>query len=92
MICSYFGIAFLLLFMKMEFKITSLLLTPPRFGTDEMFSWLRNFFLKLTEFCLATPRKRYKRYWPENVHIVWQTYDGFKISVNSIIEVTQFLL
>ena len=46
----------------------------------------------LAEFCSETTRKRYKRYWPENVHIVWQTYEGLKISVNSIIEATQSLL
>ena len=31
--------------------------------------------------------------WPENVHIVgWQTYEGLKININSIVEATQFLL
>ena len=48
---------------------------------------------RLAEFCSETPRKFWKRCWPENVCIVGQqTYEGLKISVNSIIEATQFLL
>ena len=51
------------------------------------------FIPRLAEFCSETPRKFWKRCWPENVHIVGrQTYERLKISVNSIIEATQFVL
>ena len=49
----------------------------------------------MAEFCSETPRKSWKRCWPVNVymHMVGrQTYEGLKISVNSVIEATQFLL
>ena len=50
-------------------------------------------FSRLAEFCSETPRKFWKRWWPENVHIIGQqTYQGLKISINSIIEATQFRL
>ena len=48
--------------------------------------------MRLAEFCSATLRKRYKRYWPENAHIVWETYEGLEINANSITEANQFLL
>ena len=52
-----------------------------------------HFFSLMDWFCSETPRKLWKRCWPENVHIVErQTYEGLKISINSIIEATQFLL
>ena len=48
----------------------------------------------MTEFWSETPRTLWKRCWrPENIHIVGQqTYEGLKISINSITETTQFLL
>ena len=72
---------------------------------DQRFSWPPNVFLKFyqdfcselldfcAEFCLEKLRKLWKRSWPENVDIVErQTYEGLKISFNSIIEATQFIL
>ena len=61
------------------------MLASLRFVNDQKFSWLGNIFLKLFQDWL--------RCWPENFHIVErQTYEGLKISVNSIIQATQFLL
>ena len=113
MICSYFGISFLLFFMKIEFTAytssqnSSLLFINglifdilniknnqslefewipmlPRLRSmiddqwstvnDRRFSWLYNSFLKSFQFCLAMPRKLYKRCWPESVNIVANTW------------------
>ena len=100
-ICLYFGIAFLLFFMKIEntfytssqnsmllfingliFGIMNIqnnqslesewipMLRPLRSVNDQSFSWLRNVFPRLAEFCSAMSRKLYKIYWPEDVHIM----------------------
>ena len=100
-ICLYFGIAFLLFFMKIEntfytssqnsmllfingliFGIMNIqnnqslefewipMLRPRRSVNDQSFSWLRNVFPRLAEFCSAMSRKLYKIYWPEDVHIM----------------------
>ena len=104
-ICSYFGITFLLIFMKTEnavykpyqnstllfingliFDIMNIqnkqfpefewkpMLAPLRSVNDRRFSWLRNVFLKSSQDFKKKPRKLYKRCWPENVHIMANTW------------------
>ena len=75
------------------------MLAPLRSVNDQRFSWLRIVFLKLFEDWLNSVQKCQGNFeslsenWPENFHIVgWKTYEGLRISVNSIIEATQFLL
>ena len=68
------------------------MLTPLRSATDQMFSWLRNVFLKSFRDWLNSVQERQGNQGMNSAHIVWQTYEGLKIRVNSIIEATQFLL
>ena len=125
MICSYFGIAFLLFFIKIEnvvykscqnstllfingltFHIMNLqnnqslefewkpMLAPLRSVNDRRFSWLRNVFLKSFQDWLNSVQQcqgNFTKDAGQKMFISWQTYEGFKISVNSIIEATQFL-
>ena len=47
----------------------------------------------MAEFCSETARKFWNTCWPKTIYIVGRkTYEGLKISINSIIETTQFLL
>ena len=83
-ICSYFRIAFLLFFMKIDNTVytsfqNSTLLFIDRLIFDIMniqnkqstqFEWIQMLARLRSEFCSAMPRKHYKRCWPENVHIV----------------------
>ena len=123
MICSYFGIAFLLFFIRIENAVYTFcqnsallfinglifdimytrnnqslesewkpMLASLRSVNDRRFSWLCKVISRLAEFCSEMPRKLWKKCWPENIYIVGrQTYEGLKISVNSIIETAQFL-
>ena len=73
------------------------MLAPLRSVNDQRFSWLRNVFLKLFQDWLNSTQKRqgnFERDAGQKMFISWgwQTYEGFKISVNSIIEATQFSL
>ena len=69
--------------------------TPLRSVTDQMFSWLRNVFLKSFRDWLNSVQQRQGNVIKDvgqKMFISWQTYEGLKKSVNSIIEATQFLL
>ena len=65
---------------------------------DRRFSWLRNVFLKLFQDWLNSVQKRQRNFERDTSQKMFisiagqQTYEGLKISVNSIIEATQFLL
>ena len=124
MICSYFGIAFLLFFMKIEntvytsFQNSTLLfinglifdimniqnnqslefewipmLAPLRSVNDWRFSWLRNVFLKSFQDWLNSVQQcqgNFTKDTGQKMFILGQIYEGLKISINSIIEATQF--
>ena len=74
------------------------MLAPLRTVNDQRFSWLRNVFLKLFQDWLNSVQKSQRNFERDTsqkmfISIVGQqTYEGLKISVNSIIEATQFLL
>ena len=74
------------------------MLAPLRTVNDQRFLWLRNVFLKLFQDWLNSVQKRQRNFERDTsqkmfISIVGQqTYEGLKISVNSIIEATQFLL
>ena len=60
---------------------------------DPRFSWLRNVFLRYFEDWLASVEQRpgnFSRNAKGKMFIFQQTYEGFKITVNSIIEAVQF--
>ena len=62
----------------------------------QMFSWLHNVFLKsfqdwLNSVATATPGN-FTKDPDQKMFFSWQIYEGLKISVNSVIEATQFLL
>ena len=62
---------------------------------DPRFSWLQNFFLQYLEDWLAYIEQSpgsFSRFAKSKVLMTQQTYEGFKITVNSIIEAVQFLL
>ena len=62
---------------------------------DPRFSWLRNVFLQYFEDWLASIEQRpgnFSKTAKNKMFITRETYVGLKISVNSIIEATQFLL
>ena len=69
--------------------------TPLRYVTNQMFSRLRNVFLKSFPDWLNYVQQRQGNVIKDadqEMFISWQTYEGLKKSVNSIIEATQFLL
>lgn len=62
---------------------------------DPRFSWLRNVFLQYFENWLQSIEDRpgnFTQNAKQRMFISWQTYEGIKITVHSIIEATQFLL
>ena len=62
---------------------------------DPRFSWLRNVFLQYFEDWLASIEQRdgnFSKKEKNKMFISLQTYEGLKISVNSIIDSVQFLL
>ena len=71
------------------------MLAPLRSVTDRRFSWLRNIFFKSFQDWLNSVQQRQENFTKDagqKMIISWQTYEGLKITVNSIIEATQFLL
>ena len=64
------------------------MLAPFRSANDQRFSWLRKVFLKTFQDWLNSPQKCAG----QKMFISWQIYEGLKITVNSIIEASQFLL
>ena len=74
------------------------MLSPLRSVNDQRFSWLRDLFLKLCQDWLNSVQKRqgnFERDAGQKIFISivgQQTYEGLKISVNSVIEATQFPL
>ena len=71
------------------------MLAPLRSVNDWRFSWLRNVFLKSFQNWLNSVQQRQRNFSKDadqQMFMSWQTYEGLKISVNSIIEATQFLL
>ena len=79
-------------FLECEWKP---MLTPLRSVTRRSFSWLRNIFLKSFQDWLNSAQQRQGNFTKDSgmkMIISWQTYEGLKLSVNSIIEATQFLL
>ena len=69
------------------------MLAPLRSVNDQRFSWLQNVFLKLFQGWLNSAQKRQDA-GQKNVHINRWAADirMIEISVNLIIEATQFLL
>ena len=68
--------------------------TPLRYVTNQMFSRLRNVFLKSFPDWLNYVQQRQGNVIKDadqEMFISWQTYEGLKKSVNSIIEATQSL-
>ena len=79
-------------FLECEWKP---MLTPLRSVTRRSFSWLRNIFLKSFQDWLNSVQQRQGNFTKDSglkIIISWQTHEGLKLSVNSIIEATQFLL
>ena len=79
---------------SLEFTWTAML-APLRSVTDRRFSWLRNIFFKSFQDWLNSVQQRQENFTKDagqKMIISWQTYEGLKITVNSIIEATQFLL
>ena len=71
------------------------MLAPLRSVNDWRFSWLHNVFLKSFQNWLNSVQQRQRNFSKDadqKMFMSWQTYEGLKISVNSIIEATQFLL
>ena len=71
------------------------MLTPLRSVTNRMISWYQNVFLKSFREWLNSVQQRQGNVIKDvgqKMFISWQTYEGLKKSVNSIIEATQFLL
>ena len=66
-----------------------------RFVNDRRFSWLCSVFLKSFQDWLNSFRQCWgncRKAAGQKIFISWQTYEGLKISLISIIETTQFLL
>ena len=65
------------------------------FVNGSRFSWLRSVFLRYFQDWLNSVEQRQGNFTKDarqKMFISSQTYEGLKITVNSIIEVTQFLL
>ena len=70
-------------------------LAPFKSVNDERFIWLKNIFLKYFEDWQLSIRTRpgnFTKTAQSNMFISWQTYEGIKITVNSLIEVVKYLL
>ena len=71
------------------------MLAPLRSVIDQRFLWLRNVFLKSFQDWLNSVHQRQGNFTKDadqKMFMSWQTYEGLKISFNSVIEATQFLL
>ena len=71
------------------------MLAPLIFINDRRFSWLRDVFLTTFQDWLNYVQQRHGNFTKDvgqKIFISWITYEGLKISINSIIEAIQFLL
>ena len=76
----------------LEFERKSML-APFRPANDQRFSWLRKVYLKTFQDWLNSPQQRRRNFTKcagQKMFISWQIYEGLKITVNSIIEASQF--
>ena len=70
-------------------------LAPLTSVNDQRFSWLQNVFLKYFEDWQTSIEQRpgtFSRNTKGNMFVSWQTYEGLKITVHSIIEAAKFPL
>ena len=70
-------------------------LAPFTSVNDDRFGWLQNVFLKYFEDMLTSIEQRpanFSRKARSNMFISWQTFEGLKTTVHSIIEAVKFLL
>ena len=70
-------------------------LAPFTSVNDDRFGWLQNVLLKYFEDWLTSIEQRpgnFSRNARSNMFISWQTFEGLKITVHSIIEAVKFLL
>ena len=77
-----------------EFERKSFL-APFTLVNDDRFGWLQNVFLKHFEDWLTSIEQRpanFSRNACSNMFSSWQTFEGLKITVHSIIEAVKFLL
>lgn len=49
-------------------------------------------FSRLAKFCGVVSRKLYNRCYNRQILMLWRAYEGLKLTVNSIIGATEFLL
>ena len=71
------------------------MLAPFTYVSDQRFLWLCKIFLKYFQGWLNSVEQRQGNFTKgarQKMFILSQTYEGLKITVNSIIEATQFLL
>ena len=71
------------------------MLAPLRSVIDRRFSWLHNIYLKYFQDWLNSVQKHQGNFTKDTgqkIFMLWHTYEGLKISINSIIEATQFFL
>ena len=71
------------------------MLAPLIFINDWSFSWLRNVFLTTFQDWLNYVQQRQGNFTKDvgqKIFTSWLTYEGLKISINSVIEAIQFLL
>ena len=71
------------------------MLAPFRSVNDRRFSWFCNVFLKPFQDWLNSVQHHQGNFTKDDgqkMFVSWQSCEGLKISVNSIIEATQFLL
>ena len=71
------------------------MLTTSRSANHRRFSWLHNVFLKFFPRLVELVQQHQGNLTKDagqKMFILWQRYEGLKISVNSTIEATQFLL
>ena len=62
---------------------------------DERFDWLVNVFLNYFDtwtFSIENRSNNFSLNFQSKMFISWQTFEGFKITKNAIVEVTKFLL
>ena len=80
---------------SLEFEWTPMLALL-RFVNDRRFSWLPNVFLNFFQVCLSSVQQCQGNFTKDDVQKMFitscQTYEGLNISINSIIEDTQFFL
>ena len=91
---SFFDIINICNIQSHEFKREPFL-APFTSVNDDQFDWLQNVFLKYFEDWLTSIEQHpgnFSRNARSNMFISWQTFEGLKITVHSIIEAVKFLL